>query len=284
MPDKVPCYSGKKLYLRMDEDGKNTLRNSCSFFHEFGHALDDLLLEDYKNEDGIKIINISSEYRDAILDDFKEHMQNAVMSLGYGEMTPDKEEVLQFFMTQTNANVSSNDDPDYYQKHLPDGWSDEQIKLFTDLRSYYGYNEYIYLETGKKAYKMSGHEGVVIDLSKETDVSADLIGAITNAKIGMGSGHFLDPNKPLNYGKTPNDRESIKSIEDVYEVLTNDSYWCKHQKGPIWFDGSIGGAEFFAESFDDRIHEVDQTRNKEVFPTAIDMFEEDIDDAIHGNN
>ena len=44
-------------------------------------------------------------------------------------------------------------------------------------------------------------------------------------------------------------------------------------------DTRAPGTEFFAQSFDDRIHGVDQTVNKMLFPTAIDDFENTLNDA-----
>ena len=85
-----------------------------------------------------------------------------------------------------------------------------------------------------------------------------------------------------------NNKEDIKNVKALKKLLRDKTYWAQNDRDGkmkfffinmgLWFDGEIGNTEFFAESFDDKIHGIDQTENKKIFPSTIATFEHDIEE------
>lgn len=261
------------LFLHMDIDCSEEANADCSFFHEFGHGLDDLLFDDevapeYGNSPQPFV---SRTYCEDIIGDFLDDMRDVLGNSK--ELNKNWTKIKQFVMWKENVNVSYWDDGDYYKKLI----SDKSVEnAYKRLREYFGYMDYIFDESG---ITYEPHEGI-IDGSPETTVAGDLIGAMTNNKLGaVGDSHAT----------VFDDSAEINSIKDLKNYLTNKSYWAKNKtyvmRKILWvFDDPVidtraPGTEFFAQSFDDRIHGVDQTVNKMLFPTAIDDFENTLNDA-----
>ena len=278
----------KTLLLDMHQNPDNTTILDCSFFHEFGHALDDLLFEDMVVPLQQDIIYISTDYRYELLADFSKNMKTALSDLGYTFKQEEISELLDFIISKDSINISTEDDPDYYKKLLPRKWTKKMKNAYSDLRDYYGYRNYIFEESGDQAFSAVKIPGLIDD-SDETIIAGEMLGAITNNKFGsVGHSHAISPTDSESFGgKIENSRDDIKNVKALHKFLKKKSYWSRNHYEWLglfnidgWFDGYASGTEFFAESFDDRIHGVDQSYNKEVFPTAIDRFEKDIDEAV----
>ena len=291
-PFEQPYYAYGTLCLYLTEDCRETGERSCSFFHEFGHALDDILVNGIQEERRDSLF--SNSYRRSILDDFENNMDFVLRQNGINLTETEKFIFFDFVISKKNVNISTEEDPDYYKKLLPGDWGDGFVEAYSILRDYYGYRDYIYLEAGEgedaEAFTCDEHSGF-IDGSDETTVSGDLLGALTNLKFGsIGSSHGLDPNRLGAYGgeMPDNNKEDIKNVKALKKLLRDKTYWAQNDRigkmkfffinMGLWFDGEVGNTEFFAESFDDKIHEIDQTENKKIFPSTIATFEHDIEE------
>ena len=277
-------HDTKSLFLNMHQDPENPSNLDCSFFHEFGHALDDLLCEDMVVPLAKDIFYLSTDYRYEMLADFRSNMKTVLSDYGYTFKQEELSELLDFIISKESINISTEDDPDYYKKLLPRKWTKKMKNAYSDLRDYYGYRNYIFEESGEEAFYTEIKPGFIDD-SEETIIAGDLIGALTNNKLGsVGDSHAINPYDPETFGgKKENSRDDIKNVKALHKLLKKKSYWARHASFISidgWFDGHTAGTEFFAESFDDRIHGVDQSFNREIFPTAIDRFEKDLDEAV----
>ena len=115
----------------------------------------------------------------------------------------------------------------------------------------------------------------------ETSIINDILGGITNNQIAaVGYAHRPNEKYPYLQNGLPTNREDIKGPEDLHKGLTDGSYWATCNKDNPWLTSDVFCTELFAESFDDRIYGIDQTKNREVFPNGIDMFEDDLNMLI----
>lgn len=279
--DKTSEYDPNSgvISLNMEKDCRTENDLDCGFFHEFGHGLDDLLFENETGPWNRTTRYVSYKYCSDIYDDFYTVFETAVENRGYKLSEKDLSTLYFLLISQDNVNVSKPDDHKYYKKLI--SGNKKVKKAYNDLRKYFGYRDYIFDEAGA-TFTIEPHEGI-IDMSDETVVAGDLIGGITNNKLGaVGDSHAINPDSPS--------QPEIKNAKDLKKYLTNNSYWTKVKYFTyerVLFvikisdtDGQPLCAEFFANSFEDRIHGVDQTRNKKLFPTAINDFENTLDETL----
>lgn len=180
--------------------------------------------------------------------------------------------------SKDNVNVSYPDDDQYYKKLIS---GNKKVKqAYNSLRNYFGYRDYIVDETNS-SFTVERHPGF-IDSYDTTTVAGDLFGAFTNLKLGA-----VDGSHSLNPGSLS--EPEIESAKDLKKYLSNNSYW--NEVGRFTTrkilpfvkisdtDGEAMCSEFFADSFEDRIRGIDQKLNKELFPTAINDFENTLNEA-----
>lgn len=275
--NKIACCGGNTLYLHLEESPLNSNDRCAAFFHEFGHAMDNAALEDFEL-DSRKIDCLSDGYYDTLISDAIGSLQQTIKDLGYEDM---ETELIEFIISPENVNVATDSNSDYYTTLLPKDWSPEMKKAFKEIRDHYGYYEYTYQSKGGFSYTSKQIEGKICDRSLETSIINDILGGITNNQIAaVGYAHRPNAKYPYLQNGLPTNREDIKGPEDLHKGLTEGSYWALLNKDKPWLTSDIFCTEFFAESFDDRIYGIDQTKNREVFPNGIDMFENDLDMLI----
>lgn len=254
-------------------------RSGCSFFHEFGHALDDLLLDDEKGTKDRILNYVSCKYANDIYNDFNTAIDTAIDNLDCKLSKDELFDLNALLKSQDNVNVSKSDDHKYYKKLI--SGSKNVKNAYNDLRKYFGYREYIFNEAGAK-YGFKQHAGV-LDITAETSLSDDMFSGITNGKLGAAAGaHTIIPE--------PSSQSEIKSAKDLKKHISENSYWAQVEyftydrvlkvfKIPDVNEQPLC-SEFFADSFEDRIFGVDQTKNKEFFPTAIKNFDKTLNGAL----
>lgn len=274
---QIACCSGNTLRLHLEENPLNSLDRCAAFFHEFGHAMDNIALDDYE-ENGRKIDCLSDAYYDTLIADATHSLQKTIKDLGYENM---ETELIEFIISPENVNVATDSNSDYYTTLLPKDWSPEMKDAFKAIRDYYGYYEYTYQSTGAFSYTAKAYDGKICDRTPESSIINDILGAITNNQVAaVSNAHVPNEKYPYMQNGLPRTREDIKGPDDLYKGLTEGSYWVRHNKDNPWMTSDIFCTEFFAESFDDRIYGIDQTKTREVFPNGIDMFEDDLNMLI----
>ena len=104
-PEKITCSDGKKrsvLYLnlfRPDVDNNNY----CSFFHEFGHAIDDLSAPDAANG---TVVYSSEKFKDNLVSDLRNHMRKTMIEVLKINLPDERrEDLIDFFLSPENINI-----------------------------------------------------------------------------------------------------------------------------------------------------------------------------------
>lgn len=256
-------------------------QNYCSFFHEFGHALDDMSVG-VKAGDGT---DYSEKFSNPLQTDLSKHIDSSLVYLGYGNMSEhDREEIIDFIISDNNVNVSLP--MEQWKKLLPSDWSSEQISAFIAVRKYYGYREYSYIgqNNSGNAYSYHDNAGTVIHNQFDNGILCDVIGGLTNNQIG---GVFYSHNissDPTKADYMPNDASIITSADMIPDYLKKYNYWYSHSDQDSNADGTLGHmvcTEFFAENFEYNALGLDLNPTRTVFSGTCDMFNEAID-GIYG--
>ena len=240
-------FGRRTISLHLDD----TSRGDSAFCHEFGHALDDLVAEDTD-----KVNYISDCLSDTILDECRDHIKSEIDKCDNLSDTQ-KTELLDYFFSRENPNVSLENDPKYYRKLLPSSWdlSPELKDAYERVRDYYGYEEYIYLEGDDSVYKTKEKNGIMSRFGCQIILS-DMFGGVTNNKVGgMGTHRLKQENKMVD--GTPITSDVVKSASDLYECLTDFNYFYGLDKDGNEFLRDSYATEFFAENFDFKMNNKD---------------------------
>lgn len=270
-----------RLELNLGKDCRTEVMGfDCSFFHEFGHGLDDLLFDDQEEEVTERILKYASyNYYSDVINDFYKDLDDAIDKLGIKLSANERSDLYMLLESKDNVNVSYPDDDQYYKKLIS---GNKKVKqAYNSLRNYFGYRDYIVDETNS-SFTVERHSGFIGSYDTTT-VAGDLFGAFTNLKLGAVDGsHSLNPGSPT--------EPEIESAKDLKKYLSNNSYWNKvgrfTTRKILPFvkisdtDGEAMCSEFFADSFEDRIRGIDQKLNKELFPSAINDFENTLDETL----
>lgn len=269
-PGSCAYYSSSKLV-----DGKTTLNltlekedsGDSSFCHEFGHALDNLTAEDTK-----KVNYTSDSFRDSILSECRKSIKSRIdmcSNLSY----PQKAQLLEYFFTRENVNVSLENDPNYFRTLLPKTWSPEMKDAYEKIRAYYGYEEYVYLENNDSVYKTNENNGLTSRFGSEI-IIGDILGGATNNKVGGMGTHRLDQKGLMSDGKTPISSELVKNASDLHDCLREFNYWYDSDTDEA--PGELNShftTEFFAENFDYHMRDSDLTSVHQVFDGSCKLFD-----------
>ncbi|MBR3461567.1 MAG: hypothetical protein IKH20_02720 [Clostridiales bacterium] len=291
-PGEVSNYNknivnGKRtLYIALD---RGYTANFCSFFHEFGHGIDDLSVPDGPNGESYASSNGTN---DILVSDLKKHMQKSLEELGI-DLPGDQEiEVVNYFFNSNNANVK--DLPWGYG--LPNEWTVSQKIAYYKLRDHYGYKEYEYVGNPGKAFDSKSKFGVVSNPNKTMYYNAktasgsnqigqdtygireDIVGGLTNHKIGgVGSAHGASGRNTL-----PQDTTIINSKEALSDGLSDYKYWY----GDYTMDNGVDhyrslnsspASEFYAECWEYSVLGYDMKPTQEIFEDSCKHFNESVD-------
>lgn len=271
-PGDIASCSGNTIKLVLTEDHDNRLENDGAFTHEIGHFIDDYAYDDVKDKKGKTYYNYSDYFRKVLKDDLRNHMIDAFVDLGYGDMKDgERDAVLDFIFSSENVNIAYDKDKTVYQDYLPEDWSPKQIEAFTAIRSHYGYCDYVYDPSSFDVYDTDSHPGLAND-TDERGLINDIIGGETNNQVGGMGGHTLNSKKEVD-GKAINS-SIIKSEEDLHNALKEYDYWYSE-------DGKLNNHyvhEFFAESFELRVYGIDQKPTRDIFTNASNRFDEAYDE------
>lgn len=295
-PDKGCNYDrtvvgGKRtLYIALDRVDTD---NFCSFFHEFGHGIDDLSVPDSDKEIG----RSSNGANDILVTDLKEHMQKSLDTLGINLPGDQEMEVVDYFFNYKNTNVK--DLPWGYG--LPSEWTTAQKIVYYKLRDYYGYKEYEYTGNPGTLYKTNNKPGIVsnpanwipaavqaasnysqgqIGGQNIYGIREDIVGGLTNNKIGAvdtNTGH-----RPGEKDTLPQDPTVINSKEALCHGLSYYTYWYSDQTktNDIDLDRNLTAgpaSEFYAECWEYRVLEYDMAPTRDIFDDSCDHFNESVE-------
>ena len=298
---KLPEGDKGSSYSKDIVDGKRTLYialervdtdNFCSFFHEFGHGLDDVTVPDgpngetYRSSDGLN---------ESLVSDLKKHMQESLNKLGIDLPGDQEMEVVEFFFNYKNTNVK--DLPWGYG--LPSEWTTAQKIAYYKLREYYGYKEYEYVGTPGNAYNPNPKEirGIISKPTGSTNpnvqaasgnnkpsgqniygIREDIVGGLTNNKIGgVDTGHHAGTDNTL-----PQDTTVINSKEALSDGLSDYTYWYsdQNQKNQTDRDRNLTvnpSSEFYAECWEYSVLGYDMKPTREFFDNSCNQFNDSVD-------
>ena len=244
-----------------------------SFFHEFGHAIDDV---------STLFGTASAGMNTTLVSDLKADMVRAVNDAGLTFLTDTElDQVIDFMVSSKNVNVRppKGEGLEYL---LPADWSMDQVGVFCFLKNYYGYYEYTYEEDPDIVYTCS-EDPYRLDNSpirdvRECETISDIIGGLTNNQTGGSYVHHIK--------EPPFDPKKIKGPEDIADYLEKNSYWYKN--GKLKNNAEV---EFFAEYFNNNVvgYGVEETRaifgkSCDRFDKIIDKMYNDMPDAYKGIN
>lgn len=287
----------------LNKDGKNFLNlkslrdeknnNFSSFFHEFGHAIDDLSEPDEKN----RTVYSSEQLRKNLVIDLRNHMRKTlILTLKINLPVKKREEVLNFFFSSENINVVDENGIPY---PCPKNWDKAQVMAFYRLREYYGYKNYVYDKNtktyveekidGKSAHlgysygenpykkpikKIGNYIVDKVNKYKEQEreqeqqngkklhygIRDDIIGGLTNNQIGgTVKGHpapvFTDGNP-------------VTNSTEVHNRLVSYNYWYSNNKRTNMFN-----TEYFAENWESGVLGYSTETATEVFGSARKEYE-----------
>lgn len=282
------------INLILKKDPYHMDKPDCAFCHEFGHAIDDMSFEDYTEKDGRVRNNISIMFRDTLISDFRTHLETTISDLDITRIEEAKKtdkdatplstkqvnEIIDFIISKENVNVSVDGQSDYYKTLLPKTWSDEQIEIFSDVRDYYGYSEYVYDENSEDVYvkKDKGNKITIF-----TSILDDIVGGITNNQLGGLGGHSLDQTRLLLSGDAISSK-NVTSADALYEALKEYDYWyySEDKKYEVKINDHFA-TEFFAENFNCHLKGMDMTDTREIFGNSVDLFEQTLEDIFKNN-
>lgn len=237
--------------------GSTEYSQFSTFFHEFGHAVDD-----YYKPCG----RFSESIKDTLFADLRKHIENSIVSEGMISVSDnERDEVLDYILSFRNANVvpPEGEDEDFF---LPDNWNDDQVKLFRSIRDYYGYVEYEFLDkfsirTDNQIYfpqfEYKGDDKIVL---------SDIIGALTNNQIGATSGSHY-------YGSR-NNWEICNPGDLKYRMEKEFGYW--------YFGSSPNyriGTEFMANCFRASVLGSDMESARSVFGESCKAFDQFVEET-----
>lgn len=268
----------------------------CAFFHEFGHALDCLF--------GFP----SNEYVDHLVQDFKNHMHNALAEMGINLPADQEQEVIDYFFTAEGCNVIDSKGTD---SPYPSNWTTTQAMAYYQLKDYYGYVEYDYnpwqySADNNKAYKKITHDGYTSGVPygsnnstytygnttanyyanqgannnsgntkpwhNDYGIVSDVGGGLTNNQVGCTcSGHGAGSDE------IPNNASIIRSANDLRRRLKYYDYFYDDQNPDNGTDldrtvKTSTAHEFFAENWEYDVLGFDKGPTEDTFPTASKDF------------
>ncbi len=295
-PDKIICSDGKErnvLYLNLFRpDEKNN--NFSSFFHEFGHAIDDLSAPNTEE----RTVYSSERFKENLVSDLRNHMRKTMIEVLKINLPDERrEDLIDFFLSPENINII---DTKGKQFPYPNDWTTSQVMAFYRLREYYGYKNFIYdkdkktlIEEKEKENNNPAHLGYsygkdpfnktessgcyLYDQAKKQTkanlrygIRDDIIGGLTNNQIGgtmkSHNAHSIedaDPNRDFNLAAAHNHIKRSNSWFDSKGARTSSV--CLEYFAENWESGVLGySTETATEVFGSARKEFEKIRD-EIF-------------------
>ena len=249
------------VYIDLTKDYSGTSTPFGSFFHEIGHGIDDLSVED-------KFLNSSEDYYISIKDDFKKSLNEQLDK--YDLSDEEKEQLREYIMSPTSYNVVLDPEgPPKYFYDLPENWSYKQVIAYQKIREYYGYREF-YIKDGQVECRIVKDGDLSFGTNTTGTLNGDMFGAVTNNKMGLApTGHWpAYLNAVLPFDDTTEGNEALVSLELLLF--------------PYWEINKLYGMEFFAEAFKYGAQNIDTTASKEVFDGTYEIFEKKMQEIYDG--
>ena len=266
-------YEEKTIYLNFSITGNPY--NYCAFFHELGHAIDDLAYPDTSKER-----YISKDLNETLIKDFENSMDEALKKAlndkGIKLTDDEKRELYDFILSPENINVSidnGTEKKNYYDEYAEKmHWTSNQKDAFIYLRNYYGYLEYTFRENDD--FVSQNYKGSY-DLD---DYSSDIIGGVTNNLFGANGGHPIK-NEFLIGDYSEEDTDTKKMIK-VYANLKEYNYYFTVDENGHKVRNNLNETEFFAENFEYKVLGKEPGSASEIFPNGIKKFESLLDNVV----
>jgi len=239
----------------MDQNGNYIYVNDRpvgSFFHELGHAIDDLS----------DLVGCSSSgLRESLEKDLSDSMRSYLINwsdtnLYYTLSEKDIQEIIDYMLSSKNPNVDiAGGDGSATKALLPSSWTNGQIDAYFYLRSVYGYRGYILENDGSVSENNDNMKTQYLQDGYNYGILKDLLGGLTNNKIGGCYHAWVLP-----------DNYSAKDLVKIVKDLSSYNYW----KDSLIQDHV--DEEFFAEMFEYNVMDIDKTPTQELFNDASDEF------------
>ncbi len=232
-----------------------------SFFHEFGHGIDDVTKG---------LGNSSADFNKYIKEGFEDSIDKTLERYNAEHpsdpLTPeDMEKLKKFMLGDENNNVLADpDNPDSYL--TPPSWDDNpKLKdAYNYMRNYYGYAVVYFDKNGIYHWK-NGSDGDPLFKSNDYSgaINSDIFGALTNNKVGLARGGHYAPWMKDTPALFPD-----QNYNNAVLQIEMDTY-------PYWYlPGGFAGMEFFAESFNMGVQRIDSSPTKIVFGKAYDCYDQ----------
>ena len=252
------AFNSLNLDLAGDfDDGRdinyNTVHPFDSFFHEFGHAIDDL---------STPFSHISNGFMITLALDLREHMAKIAEKNQISISQDDMNEVFDYMLSAKRPNVVTN--VTSYMDYLPKSWNSDQVGLFALLRVTYGGVDLRLLDDHTSMVEPFGDNNSLLKEEPRFELISDIIGGLTNNKIG---GWEFAHHVNYEYG----DRE-FKSDKDLISYMESEHYWYNFGKNRDTVE-----YEFFAEYFNNKVIGYGIEESRDVFSFSCDKFDKAID-------
>ena len=269
----------------------------CNFFHEFGHATDNVYAREiYGGDCNSSLSNMTDDrtglsMRDQVIQDVRNEIDNTMINSPITLAPAEREEVLDvvcsnqcFYYSEENRELDEASGTDIMTVNYPADWTDDMKRAYTYLIRYYGGQSYEYYydveadHTHISGVRIGGDDPNGMDLSgNQYGCVSDIMGGVTNNTICGSHNHGLDCG-------SFNDNDDYCGVhhsdEDIENMMSEYTYWYND-------DGTTKpniSSECYAEmySYEMTGNTSMESGTREVLNGSYDMMEYLIATAVDG--